>query len=234
MSLKYLHHFFSLKCSRDLLPFFQGCKSRAAKEITESFACYSAAVGRWGDLNDWAIVVVGDGKRPRTGSVFRLMTKAFHVWSIDPIADMQFWKQDLPELYGLKIRDMTFAQARAGELHIPCLGKRTLIVLPHSHCSMDEAIRCLEMPGQVSVISLPCCKPTPLPFLTERFTDRTGFRSFVDLDVMSPHRTIQMWDDWFAVDPKRVQPTDVLTQPMTKPSPALAVQAWPEACDVVE
>jgi len=93
---RYINEFVKLKCAPDLLAW--GVFPNA-KEITESMAMYHAVKNYVPfDLHDEEInlVVVGDGKSPRTAALFAVMTK-WTCYSVDPKMDEK-WLWDLKKL----------------------------------------------------------------------------------------------------------------------------------------
>lgn len=196
MNIKYISHFFSLNCARDIIPFFtSGSKKTAAKEVTESFGMYVNAQEQFNtDFKDWVIVSVGDGKRPRTGSVFRFVTKCHKVYSVDPEADLNWFEKTLPELFQVVPRDFTVYPKKAADVKIDCEGKKTLLVLCHSHCPMKEAVNCLTNYSNLSMISMPCCQSIDASYLDKEFLSGRKFSLFRDKEVWSPKNLIYCWD----------------------------------------
>ncbi len=209
MNTKYINHFFSLKAAHDILPFFTGCKKTAAKEITESFGAYHNAIEHLGPINEeWVVVSVGDGKRPRTGAVFRFLTKASKVISIDQEADLKWFESDLKEIYKVEPRDFMVAQHKIEDifpsrffvtyeetLEQIIKDKHLLILGVHSHANISDSIKVLA-PGakSVNVLWMPCCKQVERNFLDkEKIAKCEKFVTYNDKEIWSAKNQIYLW-----------------------------------------
>lgn len=175
---KYLNHFFSLNCSRDLIPFFTGCQRNSAKEVTESFSCFYAAKKLIGEevmesdsINDYHIVVVGDGALPRTGATFSFLTKAT-VTSVDPIFNRNKL-QSIEDWLTFPVNGLEVIKDKIENIKVNCRGKDTLLVMPHSHAKLDLSIAALTNYGKLGVVTMPCCVKIPEKFkkLAQKYTD---------------------------------------------------------------
>jgi len=137
------------------------------------------------DYNDRTLIVVGDGRTPRTGAILAYFTLA-EVITVDPNFDMLFWREHTQqqerlgftpcriEVHPYKIEDMHFD-----------IKTRIAVIWPHSHADMNA----LKMPGCYSRvdIAMPCCKPIPkewgsIPHVT-----------YDDHNVLSPKRSVHIW-----------------------------------------
>lgn len=199
MRAKYINHFISLKCAQDLLPFFTGCKKTAAKEITESFSAYHNCLEHFGVLDDsWVVYSVGDGKKPRTGATFRLLTKAKHVYSIDPATDLNWLNVTLNELYHVKLRDYTAFDCKVEDLVLPASlneGKNVLILGVHSHAQISESIKKLTCGAKsVSIFWMPCCNQIEKKYLDKEYIAKCEkFVTYDDEEVWSAKNQVYIW-----------------------------------------
>ena len=138
----YLEHFFSFKCSPDVLPFF-GPNRHTPKEITESMAMWRAATDILHVKSDDDIlaIVIGDGKRPRTAGLLSHVTK-WDCVSIDPIADLGWFLEyeKLRRGSSNPLERIVSYQLKAEHAKIACEKKRTILFLPHSHATMSAAL----------------------------------------------------------------------------------------------
>jgi len=152
ISARYFTAFLKLKCAPDLLRFFKGSD---AKEITESFAAYRAAVTVLGRarLKDGSVVclVPGDGKRPRTGAVVAFRS-AWQVHSVDPI---QIWMPGVERLFQHPTRVEHLDP-------IDCQGSAGVVLAVHSHANLSAAVSKLTNWSSLVVIAIPCCVPQEL------------------------------------------------------------------------
>lgn len=165
------------------LPYFLPNKN-ATKEITESVGCFMAAKEIDYPLDKSIVIVAGDGIAPRTGAIFALYSKAV-VHSIDPLlrpkAEHQFQLENI------------FGYAKKGEdVKVDCGGKRVLIVLPHSHCPMPEAVKIPFNYSRMDIVNLPCCVPVPGKFLTKE----NSARIYVDKNILSGKNMIYIWENY--------------------------------------
>lgn len=154
-SNRYIEEFVRLRCSPDLLArrVFPN-----AKEITESFAAYSAAKTLDWSFKDRSInvVVVGDGTTPRTGATFAFRT-GWRVTSVDPRLKGTLWNTDRLNCFIGRIEDFQLVSSRP-----------VLIVAVHNHACLTAAVRSIKAP-LTACIAIPCCKkqeirmPNPCP-----------------------------------------------------------------------
>ena len=191
---KYLRMFLEMNCAASILPLFSRYNN-SAKEVTESFAMVEAAKKYFPDLSKYAVIVVGDGRSPRTGAMFAYMTQAL-VLSIDPNFDLDFWG-----LFRKNQRDIGFPVKR---LILYCdslinihfsykdfLSKRKLLfVFPHSHADMREMFVAEKLYDYIGIISMPCCVPIPVKY------KRIPHIVYEDKHVLSAKREIHVWQDF--------------------------------------
>lgn len=155
-----------------------------AKEVTESYAARAAAL-RFRDEfppndPDVVFVSVGDGSTPRTAATFALHT-AWQCHSVDPALRPQRggahrWAE-VPRLtvHAARIEDCRFA------------AERVVVAAVHSHAPLSVSLASV-VADHVLLIAIPCCVPVDLrtrPDVT-----------YVDEDLLSPHRTIHVWHLW--------------------------------------
>ncbi len=200
-----------MNCARDVMPFFIGCRKRSAKEVTESFGLLENARDAFGDLRDWVIISVGDGKRPRTGSAFRFATKAHWVHSIDPETDVTWFEKTLPEKFDVRPRSFSVHKNFAHELRgaINCEGKKTLVIQCHSHAATREALDVAFNYASLSLIEMPCCKKLDTRLFDKALVKEAGLETYSDGQILSGKNQIYIWRDASKI-------TSVLKQPKTK------------------
>jgi hypothetical protein len=200
MRNKYINHFFSLKCAQDLLPFFTGCKKNAAKEVTESFSAYHNCLEHFGVLDDsWVVYSVGDGKRPRTGATFRLLTKAAHVHSIDPATDLEWISGPLKDIYHVELRNYSAWNCKVEDIvYAPenfSKGKNVLILGVHSHAQISESIKKLAFRAKsVNIFWMPCCNQIERKYLDKDYIAKCDkFVTYNDEEVWSAKNQVYLW-----------------------------------------
>lgn len=179
---KYLNRFFSLRTAIELMPFFAGDEKGSAKEITEAFAVFNLFEHKFrAYVNDENvnIVIVGDGVRPRCGALFAYLSKC-QVFSIDPLMN--------PNFEPLRTtRRLHVTRGTAAETKIFCANMPTVLILPHSHAPMDEALGCLNDYGRLDIINMPCCVP-----ILPRWAAK-GCYYVKDLECWSPKNDLYLW-----------------------------------------
>lgn len=187
MNAKYIHHFFSLNSAENLVPFFKGCKKRAAKEVTESFAMLYATDLLPVDRTDPDVrcVIVGDGRFPRTGAVLAFMTK-WYIYSIDPNFSDEAVQlsRAVSRLYTYKckVEDIKIDLWRESTFD-----RKNILILPHSHAPFDA---CLDLFEEFPmIVSMPCCHGIPDKYLQKEY----NVKVYSDPAVWSPKRTIYVW-----------------------------------------
>lgn len=150
-----------------------------AKEFTESMAMLNACLdlaekkGYKRGENKLTVVIVGDGKRPRTGALIARDTN-WNVISIDPNfhTDSNF---DIPRLKVYKSKIENIDELKFDGPLILCF--------PHSHANLCQALLKLKSEER-HVISMPCC-----------FKDDLGNPdlSYIDEDVLSEKNQINFY-----------------------------------------
>jgi hypothetical protein len=123
-----------------------------AKEITESLGCFEAVAQNIDeDFNNDKVnlVVIGDGSTPRTAAVFATRTK-WNCYSVDPEMRDRPWDSMIGRLktFKSKIQDVPL------DLNGP-----TILVFPHSHVKINDAIKNLKVNGPLHIMAMPCCLP---------------------------------------------------------------------------
>lgn len=177
----YLKRFINSKSCEELIGLFTTC-GNPAKEITESWGMLEAAKKYCKELYNWKVIVVGDGKTPRTGAFLAFYTGA-DVLSIDPDVDMARFEKfknrfrvKRVECVAAKIEDIT---------EIDCGEKPCLVIWPHSHGNMNN---CNIINYSVRVdIALPCCVQIPKNWL-----ERPHIHYF-DFKITSEKRQVYVW-----------------------------------------
>ncbi len=194
----YINHFFSLKCGPDILPFFNNNHRSAAKEITESFAMWRAALDilKLDPHEPIIAIVVGDGKRPRTSSVLAHLTQ-WNCFAIDPILDMDWFTHYAAQRaqQGNPLQRIAAYARRAEDTRVDCKGHRALLVMPHSHASMTESLQVPQHFSRLDAIVMPYCKKIKGQYLTKHFALQHQLFTYQDPNVWSPKNTIHVWQN---------------------------------------
>lgn len=169
---EYVNRFIKMRCAVDLLRLKM---FPDAKEITESLAMVNACSNlpklfddrKRSDIN---VVVVGDGRRPRTAALFAHLTR-WNCFSIDPIMVEEVWPIQRLKCFKKRVEDV--------KLHFD---SPLIIVLPHSHAKPSICLQNITTSSTLSVINMPCCVPS----------DILGFKhvSYKDGRVWSPKNRI--------------------------------------------
>jgi hypothetical protein len=148
-----------------------------AKELTESFGAFRAAVRHFRDwMDDPCVTVacVGDGCRPRTGATFALRTR-WNVISIDPALRNPASVGDIERLE-CNVRHVQDCTPR----HF----KRLLVVAVHSHATLAQTFSTLSG-DDVGVVAIPCCVPLEL--------DAKPTADYRDGGIHSPKNRVLVW-----------------------------------------
>lgn len=177
--MKYLDEFVRCPRASDLLALklFPN-----AKEITESFAAYTAVRAHLDvDLGDpkVAVLCVGDGHVPRTAAVFAFRS-AWTCFSVDPAMRPRKWPVDRLRTYRGRVPGWIPAHG------VPTY-RRAIVVAVHSHASLRASVYAgLLLAPRVSAVSIPCC-----------FRDDINGADVVyeDAEILSPHRKVSVWSD---------------------------------------
>lgn len=187
MSNRYLNELVKLHCGSDLLAtkFFPN-----AKEITESFAAYSATRRYlWDnfppDDPTVTLVAVGDGTWPRTGAVFAFRT-AWQCISVDPlIHENAPYKEG--NRAGMKVERLMAIQAKVEDARLTefyCQDEPLVIVCVHSHAPMPAVLTALPAKKR-AVIAIPCCVPQEIPGVP--------LIEYRDNGILSPCNLVKVW-----------------------------------------
>jgi len=176
---RYMDEFVKLTCAPDMIlaNIFPN-----AKEITESFALFSAIrkLKKVLDLKDPEIrcLVIGDGSTPRTAATVAFRS-SWVCYSVDPnLRSKDNW---------CKIKRLEVFPCLHSEFDYSLLRGRTVIVLhPHSHAPFHEVYAMVDKVASKHYhIAMPCCDelcaPKPPTF------------SYDDNGVHSPKRSIFVW-----------------------------------------
>lgn len=199
--MKYLHHLLGSNCARDVLPFFSSGSakyksrgSKVVKEICESMGCFHAAMDHLDNVGESLVFVVGDGIKPRTACLFAFYTKA-NVVSIDPQMRMDFIEKDLPEKFNVIPQRIKCYPDLASDHLFDCRQTPAIIVLPHSHCSMDEAIKMITNYSTLSIVNLPCCVQVQTKYIEPKFLAKCdGFWHYADPEILgTPKNILYVW-----------------------------------------
>lgn len=164
------------------------------KEISESMACLAALQGFFNqkEIEGSKVLVVGDGKFPRTGMVISHFTPAT-VESIDPLLDINWWERykeykkngegrnvNRIQLHSKKFEDFDLSTTKE---------KNVFLILPHSHAPFYDTVKKLNNAGiEPSIISMPCCVNIP-----EQIIEASNPAIFVDKNILSPKNKIYIW-----------------------------------------
>ena len=150
-----------------------------AKEITESYGMFNAVHTKIkSDLNDPSVtlVSVGDGKQPRTATLFAFRTK-WECISIDPglnTSKISEWEKNIRNLKC--IPDLVE--------NVEISRDKVIIVATHSHAPLPAILSNIK--GKVrSLVAMPCC----IPYNYE-ITHCIKYR---DAGVWSPKNEIKVW-----------------------------------------
>ena len=195
----YVDEFFDSYCAADLLPFYGNYMTARErnKEITESMSCFHGALDYLAiDRKDknTIVLVIGDGKYPRTGSVFAFFT-SWVVISIDPMLDLIFHDaySKFKETIGRPIQRLHLRPTIFEEMSLPSFGGvNIVVVLPHSHVSFEEMVKKMASCGneelEYKVVALPCCVKIPEKLHTKKALDKINFIRYTDSNVLSERR----------------------------------------------
>lgn len=182
-STRYFNELLLLSCAPDLIKL--GVYPNA-KEITESMACFRAALRACGGMehcgNDkTTAIIVGDGSTPRTAVLFAYRTR-WVTWSIDPNLRPE-WAGHEP--YGTK-RLHGFAKRieQCGKVRFP---GDLVLIFPHSHAPTEPALEKFTARGARHVVWLPCCVTPTIP------NRQSPDEWYDDWGIWSPQRAVMIW-----------------------------------------
>lgn len=188
-SMRYIDELVKTRCFPQLL---QTGYYPNAKEFTESAGAYEAARRKLRDfaaLSDKKVLCLfpGDGKWPRTGSMFALRS-AWDCRSIDPLMSVVAAK-GIERCLGYKGTTEDYKG-----YFKPREDAKVIIVAVHSHATLDSAIDMLDEPlrliheNRLAIISIPCCVPQKV----ERHM--IGIQhSYEDKGIWSPENRVMVW-----------------------------------------
>lgn len=182
---KYHKKFLESFASENVIGLFSRYRG-SAKEITESWAMLEAARNVTNVCNS-IVVVVGDGRSPRTAALFAYFTKAETI-SIDPDLNLNHWKDHCEKQrnMGFPVERISVIKDKIENVEIDCKGKQCVVVWPHSHAPMN-ATRLLNYKNRID-IAMPCCVDIPINW------KNTPHKMYVDDNVESPHKKIYIWE----------------------------------------
>lgn len=182
-ALHYINWFWYL-VSHGKLPFEIFSLFPNVKEQSESVAAYKTLVQH--GLDHAEIIVVADGKNPRTGALFAHLHPTSTVYSIDPIMKEKYVDdQILPNLtaYANTIQDWVKTKKTS-------LSTRLFIVAIHPHVVFSEYINDLlklyPTNCKVVILSIPCCFKQSLPF--------QQIYNTWDMNILSEKRNVIVWE----------------------------------------
>jgi hypothetical protein len=158
------------------------------KGISESVAAYRWVTYRHQLLGD-TVLVVGDGTRPRTGSVFAGDPSHPRVYSVDPLMYPQYY-QPGAQLQGFAL---TVEQWLEQHGHLLTEVRNLTIVAVHSHAVLHEYLPTIQalLPAtsKVTIVAIPCCVPQQLPV----DQDFTLLHEGLDWGIWSDKRLVKLW-----------------------------------------
>ena len=191
VSSKYLNRFFGLNSIEEL------SKNKLfpnIKEITESMSfiyLFEKYLYKWDKTlyknPDVTVIVVGDGKTPRTAALINFLTP-FKTISIDPLLDDS---KDWNYIKNLTTYKGTF-EDWIEKVYRPSLyfGKRPIIILyPHSHAPISLAEKVNS--DKRWIVKLECCTKDKLS---------TPCFVFEDEHIMSPKNTMYIWNNYLCLN----------------------------------
>ena len=151
-----------------------------AKEITESYGALNAVQTKLKQYDpmdpEVTLVSVGDGKTPRTASLFAFRTK-WQCISIDPILDtgkIPYWEENIQRLKCIPKR---IEQLDINE-------DKVVIVAVHSHANLQSILQ--HVWGKVrSLVAIPCC----VPYIHESIRPM----EYSDSGIWSPKNIVKVW-----------------------------------------
>lgn len=179
--LKHINRFLSLRCAADLLiaGFVPNAKevseSMAAVAAVETYLCHGRLTAR---NENTAVVCVGDGKTPRTASLFAFMTK-WQCYSVDPsmehihgVAEFNGIRTERLHIIGRKIQD--------SNLYLSGF-ENVIVVSVHSHATNKNVLDGIAF-IEADFVAIPCCVAQPPLSST--------YHRYVDHAIWSPHNEV--------------------------------------------
>ena len=150
-----------------------------AKEITESYGAFNAVRNKLKyDLSDpnVTLVSVGDGKTPRTATLFAFRTNWQYV-SIDPMLD----KTKIP-VWESRIQRLKCIASKVEDVDL--MYDKLIILAVHSHADLQETLQ--HVRGKVrSLVAIPCCVPYSCGLVPSK--------QYQDAGIWSPKNTVKVW-----------------------------------------
>ena len=172
---KHISNYISSNASADIQLLGIWPVSGTTKEVSETMGMVEA-VREHGFNEDSMCLVVGDGRKPRTGVCLAFFTDNYKIISVDP--DMIFEPK-------FEIRNFKFVKDKIENVSVDCEGKPLLIVHPHSHAEIARSVSSVYNYSKIAVISMPCCVPDKCDF--------EKVYSYRDSAIFSPHNLINVY-----------------------------------------
>lgn len=170
----YIERFMGMRCAPDLLLHRMYPN---AKEVTESFGCYEAAINNlsYSPSDKVNVVCVGDGHTPRTAAMFAFRS-SWNTYSIDPeLRERTSWN---------RINRLTRITKRIQDAPLS-FSEPTVIVHCHAHVKVEDSLKQIKAPNR-SVITMECCVPQYLNGVKPDI-------EYVDNCVWTPCNRIKIW-----------------------------------------
>ncbi len=176
---KYIERYFAIKkfekiVKYDLFP--------NLKEVSESMSMFYVVLEKIlplidsnRSLENVTIVVVGDGTKPRTASLFNFLSKAT-TYSIDPL----MVERDMFS----EIKRLTVKKDEIQNIKIQNNNPIAIILMPHAHAPILESWNCIEAKDKW-LVKMPCCTNDKLPW--------TPIMEFEDEFNISQKRNLIVW-----------------------------------------
>ena len=161
------------------------------KEISESVAAYFAASRTLAmKVTDEKVlaICIGDGAMPRTSTLLALITK-WRVLAIDPAMVTAMDKVDniLSQVSRLRALPYRIEDAPLAPGDFEGI-KRVVLIHVHSHASLSVSvgrIREAGWPGEILIVSIPCCVPDDLNVCTHK--------NYQDAGILSPENQVNLY-----------------------------------------
>lgn len=170
----YIERFLGMSCAVDLLAHKMFPN---AKEITESFGCFEAAVNNlnYGRQDNVNVVCVGDGTSPRTAAMFAFRSP-WQCHSIDPaMRNKGSWVSiNRLKIYSKKIQDVKL------EFDSPCI-----LIHCHAHVTLETSLKSIKAP-KISIVSMECC--------VRQYLNKEPDIKYNDNAVWSKCNEIKIWE----------------------------------------
>lgn len=163
-----------------------------------------------------AIIVVGDGTKPRTAALCSFLTGGKYACiSVDPglhydsVSDRAFLENgrgitQVDVDRWAAVRNLTMVRARIQDISIPC--RRAIVVMMHAHVTNADAIGAIDASeGTIAMVTCPCCNWEPHQ---RQLFGQPPNLEYSDPNLLSDKRLMRVWyqrpntDE--ALDPIRV------------------------------